>query len=574
MYKTGDKGRLLPDGALAFLGRVDGDSQVKLRGIRIELEEVANVIVKTSEGVLHQAAVVVRGSEHRYMVAFVTFSPGLKPQDPAVYLKELLTSLPLPTYMRPVALIPLDRMPTNVNGKLDRRVLSSMTIAEPQNEKNTDFEGTPTQIKLKKIWEEVLAGGSLPDSFHIDLDSDFFHVGGNSILLVELHRRICSAFTTSLKFADLFPVSVLRAMASRIDNKKSATLPPSPPIDWAKEISACVDQVKQPLPMDIQPRTHVLLTGSTGFLGHHILTYLIADPRVEKIHAIAIRSEKAIPQLMQLSPKICTYPGDLNLPLLGLSPTNYHHLSNIIDTIIHNGADVSFLKTYRTLKSPNVGSTMELARLALRRKIPVHFISSAGVARLASHALETVGPVSMAEYAPPTDGSDGYVASKWAGERVLEGAAERFGLSVWIHRPTSIVGPGAPATDVLTNLLHYSRHLKKCPRFPGARGYFNLVPVEDVAGRVVREALDSLTVAEEVDGAGRVCYTTHVGRTEIAIDGLAKYLQNETGNTFREVDLKDWITEATALGMDERVKEALDRPETARGEGLVAPRLT
>jgi amino acid adenylation domain-containing protein len=74
IYKTGDRARLLHDGSFLFLGRIDGDSQVKLRGIRIALDEVANSILRTSNGVLSNAVVRVRGDSNQILVAYVVFS--------------------------------------------------------------------------------------------------------------------------------------------------------------------------------------------------------------------------------------------------------------------------------------------------------------------------------------------------------------------------------------------------------------------------------------------------------------------------------------------------------------------
>lgn len=583
MYRTGDKGRLLPDGALSFLGRIDGDSQIKLRGIRIELEEVANVIVAASEGILHQAAVVVKGSsEHQYLVSFVTFSPDRLPDDTPTYLQGLLNSLPLPIYMRPVALLQLDKMPMNVNGKLDRRALSSQPIAEFQQDKAVDDENAgPTERRLERIWQEVIGSGShSQDAFRIALDSDFFQVGGNSLTLVELQKRISDAFGKTIRYPDLFFVSVLRDMAARIDGKDSAT--PSPAIDWTHEIEACLSRVK---------RKQVLLTGATGFLGSHLLRRLIESPHVSKIHAVAVRHHHLVnqqngstPQLAGvLSPKLQIWSGDLKLPALGMSADTMAHLANTVDVVIHNGADVSFLKSYQSLQGPNVGATIELCHLALKRHIPFHFVSSAGVLRLA-HDLEAVGEISMAAYPPPRDGSEGYLASKWASEQILERAAKQMGLCVHIHRPTSVVGEGVPETDVMANLLRFSRTMKAVPVFPGAHGVFDMVRVEDVVDGILQEALGT-TVQPKCNGADRsecegllgdvgpVCWTHHAGANHIPVDGLADYLQNQQQDAFREVSLKDWVAEAVALGLNEKVASVLNTPEAARGHGVTIPRL-
>ncbi|RYP16924.1 hypothetical protein DL765_004848 [Monosporascus sp. GIB2] len=597
MYRTGDKGRLLPNGALSFLGRIDGDSQIKLRGIRIELEEVANVIVAASEGLLHQAAVIVRGSsEHKYMVSFVTFSPGQQPDDTSSYLQKLLDSLPIPIYMRPVALLQLDKMPMNVNGKLDRRALSSKPIAEFQQNNVADGEiAGPTEKRLKQIWEEVIRPRShSQDAFRITLDSDFFQVGGNSILLVEIQKRIFHVFGKTIRWLDLFLVSVLRDMAARIDGKCS--IAPSPAIDWTRELEEYLDRVKQPIEPDVEPAKVVLLTGSTGFLGSHLLRQLIENPHVSRIHAVAVRHHHlenqpngSTPRFASISsPKLQIWQGDLRLPGLGLSTRDMAYLADTVDIVIHNGADVSFLKSYQSLHAPNVGSTIELCRLALKRNIPFHFVSSAGVLRLA-HDLEAVGEVSMTAYQPPSDGSDGYVASKWASEQLLEKVAKQIGLRVHIHRPTSVTGEGIPETDVMANLLRFSCAMNAVPTFPGAHGVFNMVRVEDVVEGILREALGRVQQPrlEDVDcdgynglhdttlrpETGQVCWTHHAGAAQILVDGLGEYLQNEQEEAPRKLSLKDWVAEAMEHGLNENVASVLNTPEAARGHGMTIPRL-
>ncbi|KAF2464144.1 acetyl-CoA synthetase-like protein, partial [Lindgomyces ingoldianus] len=495
MYRTGDKGRLLPDGALAFLGRIEGDSQVKLRGIRIELEEVSKIILETSEGILHQAAVIVKGSENQYMVAFVTFSPGRRPTDTSSYVKKLLDMLPIPIYMRPAALVPLQTLPLNVNGKLDRRALHSINIGEAQPTK-AEVEGTVTEMRLKGLWEEVLGECHLRDGFQIAPDSDFFQVGGNSILLAKLQRLIYDIFGVTIGYPDMFLASVLREMAGRIDSNYKTEVSPS--INWSREIDEYFDQIQKPIDHKPSPGKQVLLTGSTGFLGSHLLRQLVQSPSVVKIHAVAIRRHHLTNQPDELVPsiagtssmKIKIWPGDLRLPYLGLSPRELDYLADTVDVVIHNGADVSFLKAYRTLRGPNVLSTVELCRLALKRRIPFHFISSAGVLRL-SHDLDAVGEVSMEAYTPPTDGSDGYIASKWASEQVLERSASQLGLRVHIHRPTTILGDSAPKTDLIANLVRFSMTMRAVPIFPSACGFINMVLADDVARGILQEVLNS-----------------------------------------------------------------------------------
>ena len=113
MYKTGDLGRLLPDGRLDFQGRVD--NQIKLRGFRIELEEIESAI-RDFEGVHAAVAEVVEyGADDQRLVAYFFADKQVAGAD----LREALRQR-LPYYMMPAELIPLESLPMTINGKVDR----------------------------------------------------------------------------------------------------------------------------------------------------------------------------------------------------------------------------------------------------------------------------------------------------------------------------------------------------------------------------------------------------------------------------------------------------------------------
>lgn len=128
-------------------------------------------------------------------------------------------------------------------------------------------------------------------------------------------------------------------------------------IDWEKETaipeleySTAVDNSSEDQP--VQGRT-VILNGATDFLGGHILQHLVASERVAQVHCIAIRQQGAtLRDLPIQSKKIVVHYGDLSLPRLGLSEAAFTSLSALADAIIHSGADVSFLKSYTSIRKP------------------------------------------------------------------------------------------------------------------------------------------------------------------------------------------------------------------------------
>jgi amino acid adenylation domain-containing protein len=179
MYKTGDLGRLLPDGRLDFQGRVD--NQVKLRGFRIELEEI-EATIRSFEGVHAAVAEVVEyGAEDQRLVGYFF----AEKQIVAAELREALRQR-LPYYMMPTVLIPLESLPMTSNGKVDREGLRTIRVAF---EKGAPQQSTPPpsddlEAKLLAIWKKLLKVR------HLGLHDDFFDKGGHSLLAARMFAEI------------------------------------------------------------------------------------------------------------------------------------------------------------------------------------------------------------------------------------------------------------------------------------------------------------------------------------------------------------------------------------------------
>jgi len=196
LYKTGDRARWRPDGTIEYLGRLD--DQVKLRGLRIELGEIATVL-REQPGV-EDAAVIVREDRpgDQRLVGYIV---GATP-DPAV-LKRLL-----PDYMVPTAIVPVDALPLSPNGKLDRRALpvpvraSSVSTAVPTS---------TTEKAIAAIWTEVL------DLASVGVDDSFFDLGGHSLLATRLVARLRAEFGAGISVLDVFKSPTIRELAALAD---------------------------------------------------------------------------------------------------------------------------------------------------------------------------------------------------------------------------------------------------------------------------------------------------------------------------------------------------------------------
>jgi amino acid adenylation domain-containing protein len=203
LYRTGDLVRWRPNGTLEFLGRVD--LQVKLRGFRIELEEIEAVLAG-HEDVSGAAAVVhERSPGDQRLVAYVVPAEG---RSVAVEELRRLCKARLAPYMIPSAFVQLDAFPTTPNRKLDRRALPAPDGLRPDLGPSFVAPDTPVEKSLVSIWREVLVVD------RVGVDDDFFDLGGHSLLALKMLARIQQRLGVDLPIATVFEHSTVRALAA------------------------------------------------------------------------------------------------------------------------------------------------------------------------------------------------------------------------------------------------------------------------------------------------------------------------------------------------------------------------
>ncbi len=200
LYKTGDRARWLADGNLEFLGRID--TQVKVNGFRIELEEIENALLKHSA--ISQAAVITVELNNSKIIAafFVLKNQNFEPT--LTILHEHLNRL-LPAYMLPSKFIKLNQLPITGNGKLDRHCLQHQVSKIAENSSGDD----ELEDKLLSFWQNVLnVTPSTCDSFFIS--------GGNSLLAAKLLATINQHFDLNLPLSFIFSNTSIQQQAQQI----------------------------------------------------------------------------------------------------------------------------------------------------------------------------------------------------------------------------------------------------------------------------------------------------------------------------------------------------------------------
>jgi acyl carrier protein len=223
MFRTGDQGRLLPDGCLLHLGR--SDFQVKIRGYRVETAEVEAFFAAT--GLIRDALVTAwyDSTGEQNLAAWLV--PVLADAPPSVNELRAMVAAALPDYMMPSVFVLMDALPLTANGKLDRRALPDPLLAGQRPNTAYVAPGTAVQQRLKEIWSELLGWE------RIGLQENFFDLGGHSLLVMQVVARIAAAFRVILPPNCVFEHSTLARLAEVVEHARRTeadeAIRPAPP---------------------------------------------------------------------------------------------------------------------------------------------------------------------------------------------------------------------------------------------------------------------------------------------------------------------------------------------------------
>lgn len=204
VYRTGDRACWRPDGALEFLGRID--NQVKIRGVRIELDEVEQALLRHPD--VKHGAVVCRedAAGVKYLAAYVEAPAGVT----RTALRDHMAGQ-LPAYMIPDTFVVLPSLPLNLNGKVDRVALADI----PDQAAGAEMVHTPlspVQSHLLALWADVL------NRSQVALDDNFFTMGGNSLRVMELTTRIRGELVPGVELLDIYTYPTARELADHLED--------------------------------------------------------------------------------------------------------------------------------------------------------------------------------------------------------------------------------------------------------------------------------------------------------------------------------------------------------------------
>jgi acyl carrier protein len=213
IYRTGDIGRMLRDGCLLCLGRKD--SQVKIRGHRVEIAEIEMALLNL--GTIKAAVVIARRDrpdDHR-LVAYLV--PKEHPAPTVTKLRHALAET-LPEHMIPSIFVLLDDLPLAPNGKINRAALPDPGNSRP--ELDTAFVAPRTRVeqKLAQIWTEILSLDS------VGVHDNFFDLGGHSLAATRVVSQVIKQFQLELPLQSLFQSPTVAEMAAVINHPQGKQL--------------------------------------------------------------------------------------------------------------------------------------------------------------------------------------------------------------------------------------------------------------------------------------------------------------------------------------------------------------
>ena len=360
LYSTGDLAKWLPDGNLDCLGR--SDFQVKFHGLRIELEEIEKKILSFPDVINCCVCVKQKENAEQFICGYFTASTRISYSELKRYIAKFL-----PTYMVPTCLMQLEELEYLPNGKIDKNALPMPTLNVSEE---IIAPRTQTEKILKDVWEELLSVSP------ISIKDNFFDLNGDSILALKLQIQLLNK-NINISYSDIFKYSTIKSMAKRIDylkqnnNVDNSKLITKNYLDYDyTKINKLISKntIQNITTTNLTDIGNVLLVGATGFLGAHILDYLL-NSTSSKVYCL-VRKKTGIDPLEKLLNKLHYYFGnkydnlvntrlfiitsDVTDENLCLSENEKLELSNKISCVINSAALVKHYGNYSEFEKINI----------------------------------------------------------------------------------------------------------------------------------------------------------------------------------------------------------------------------
>lgn len=379
IYKSGDIGRWTFEGKVQCLGRID--NQVKLRGLRIELGEIENKIDEI-DGVTSCVVNKINIDNTEYLCAYYCSSKEISEN---IIRQKIRSSLP--AYMLPSYFIKLKEMPYTINRKIDRKALPlPEKVATKRNNGTSELliDLTDNEKKLLDIWKNILKIDS------ISIDDNFFDIGGSSITAISMQIEAVK-YGINIEYSDIFNNPTIRQLACLNKNNTNFDIESYEYSDINNILSnntiSNLNTIKK------ANFTNVLIIGTTGFLGIHLI-YEYLQKETGKVYCL-IREKYNINPTDRLidnlnfyfgkdfypkyKDRIIILRGDITLNNLGLSDEDYKTVKNNVDVIINSGALVKHFGISQFFEDINVHGTENIVDFCIKNSKRLLHISTISI---------------------------------------------------------------------------------------------------------------------------------------------------------------------------------------------------
>ena len=380
MYKTGDICKYKKDGEIYCMGRID--NQVKIRGLRIELDEIEKSIMKYNN--INKCIVTGDKDENgrQFIVAYLTITNHISTNK----LREFLKSL-LPRYMIPSYFVVLDKIPYLNNGKVNKKALPKVDITY-KKDKKTEYVAPRGNLELQLVsaFQNILAISP------IGIDDNFFELGGDSLLAINLQVELMK-LKINVTYPEIFENPTVRELALRISTAEKNTFKVIDKEEFSEFNKILENTCNKVSKIEKKDVGNILITGVTGFLGAHILDAFLKNEK--GVAYCAIRTENGLTLEDKLLNKLHFYfenkydnylgnrivivNSNLSQNELGMTSENIERIFEDIGCVVNCAAKVSHYGNYNDYKKINVTGTENLLKLCMKYSKRFYQISTLSV---------------------------------------------------------------------------------------------------------------------------------------------------------------------------------------------------
>ena len=484
-YRSGDLSRLNYDGRIEFFGRKD--NQVKLRGLRVELDEIENAL-QSFPGISHAVVLVKETKEDgQFLVGYYLAKEEFPVADIKAHLAKTLTP-----YMIPKVFMRLESIPMTNNGKVNKKALPEPVVKKEA--RGVRLPKNETQQIIYEIFKHVLGVDEL------SIDDDFFDLGGTSLSASKV-TMLAMEKGLPIAYSDVFDNPTVIDLAAHANSSRQASAA-SEQLEATEEglernVVAHVDEITQGL----SSFKNILLTGASGFLGIHVLHELLehatcnilALVRGNEVISGTDRLQSLLeyyfdnPYEHEMGERVHVYENDVTNPNLVADMKGVE-----FDLIINCAALVKHFSNSDAIEKVNLGGVKNLIEVALDhgcRLVQVSTLSVAGENVDGKFPKEKRIHEYEIFFGQNVDNK--YINSKIKAEQAIVEAVVQRGLDGKIVRVGNLMGRARDGefqvNSGTNNFMASIRAYKKLGAFPvsAADQTIDFSPIDEVAKTIV-----------------------------------------------------------------------------------------